>query len=71
LNQILKDEKDTIILNYFLKNGLKIENYTTMLSKCDFGNDYIINFVRKFPKDTNSINFLRDIQNDSTMKIPF
>lgn len=59
LNQILKDEKDTIILNYFLKNGLKIENYTTMLSKCDFGNDYIINFVRKFPKDTNSINFFK------------
>ncbi|HAF08190.1 MAG: Lytic transglycosylase catalytic [candidate division TA06 bacterium 32_111] len=59
LNQILRNERDTVKLKYFLKVGLKVENYTTMLLMCDSGKDFILNFVRKFPNDTNSIKLFK------------
>lgn len=59
LNQLLKNEADTNKLSYFIKNGIEIKNYTTMLKKAFYDRESLINFVRVFPQDSNSIKFFK------------
>ncbi|MEO0237813.1 MAG: lytic transglycosylase domain-containing protein [candidate division WOR-3 bacterium] len=59
LNQLLKNETDTNRLDFFAKNGLEIKNYTTMLKRSFHDKGFLINFVREFPQDSNSINFFK------------
>lgn len=59
LNQLLKNESDTNKLTFFIKNGLEITNYTTMLKRSFYDKESLIKFVREFPRDSNSIKFFK------------
>ncbi|MEJ5307538.1 MAG: lytic transglycosylase domain-containing protein [candidate division WOR-3 bacterium] len=59
LNQLLKNESDTNRLGFFIKNGLEITNYTTMLKRASYDKEFLIKFVREFPQDSNSIKFFK------------